>query len=201
MNGRVALAALCLLAFVVLLAVACGGGDDPSGGVTTRSAAPSDASVARQTSAGGDQLCNLLPESDVKSITGYDVKLVQPHSGPGFLHFCTIYLDVPGCHDQCALSLEDLGQVDPNGYNNPQSFRETFVTVNPETQPAFQDDVLGPGSWLAVATAGEVPGLFKLLYFQVGDVAFDLTSPRFQEGVLSAEQMIGLGRVVSGNTP
>ncbi len=201
MKGAIALGGLCLLAWLAILAAACGGGDNgPAGATASRAAGATDASVALQASAGGDQLCNLLPESDVKSITSYDVKLVQPHSGPGFLHFCTIYLDVPGCDDQCALSLEDLGQVDPNSNNDPQSFRETFVSANPEAQATFQDNVLGPGSWLATATAGEAQGL-KLLYFQLGDVAFDLTSPRSQGGVLSEQQMVDLARVVSGNTP
>ncbi len=200
MKGRIALIALCLAALLAALAAACGGGEDSARGTASRTAVPTGASVARQTSAGGGELCNLLPESDVKSITSFDVKQVQPHNGPGFLHFCTIYLGVPGCDDQCALSLEDLGRVDPSSNNEPQSFRETFVAANPEAQATFRDDVLGPGSWLATATAGPVPGL-KLLYFQLGDVAFDLTSPRAQGGVLSDKQMIDLARVVSGHTP
>ncbi len=200
MNRRIVLIALCLAALLAVLAAACGGGDDAAQRTASRTAAPTGASVARQTSAGGDELCNLLPESDVKSITSFEVKQVQPHNGPGFLHFCTIYLDVPSCDDQCALSLEDLGQVDSNSNNDPVAFRQTFVSANPETQPAFQDNVLGPESWLATATAGPVPGL-KLLYFKLGDVAFDLTSPRAQVGVLSDKQMIDLARVVSGHTP
>jgi len=162
-----------------ILAVACGGGggEGPAGSTGSPGAA--------------GNLCDLLPKDQVKAITGFAVTLAQEHKGPGFLHFCTIYLDVPDCEMQCALSLEDLGKIDPAGNNDTEAFRQTLVTVNPDFKPAFRDNVAGEGSWLATGTAGEAPGL-KILYFKVGEVAYDLTSPRVTGGVLTEDQMVAL---------
>ena len=189
-------AALVLCAALVLLApAACGGGDD---GVSAPVVSPTPEVSSSDNPSPVDaerDVCALLRESDVKPITGYDIELVQPHNGPGFLHFCTIYVGVPGCDMQCALSLEDLGQIDPDSNNGSAAFRETFLSANPETEPTFADGVLGEGSWLATATAGPIPGL-KLLYFARDGIAYDLTSPRVEGGAVSEEQMVQLGQAV-----
>ncbi|MDO8615465.1 MAG: hypothetical protein Q7T33_06970 [Dehalococcoidia bacterium] len=193
MMARTALV-LCA-AFALLVLAACGGGDDEG---SAPGASPTPGVISGDNSSPVDaerDVCALLPESDVKSITGYDVELVQPHHGPGFLHFCTIYVRVPGCDMQCALSLEDLGQIDPDSNNGSAAFRETFLAVNPETEPTFADGVLGEGSWLATATAGPIAGL-KLLYFARDGIAYDLTSPRVEGGAVSEEQMVRLGQAV-----
>ena len=171
------------LGAIAALAVACGGGggEGPAGSTGSPGA--------------GGNLCDLLPKDQVQAITSFTVGPVQERKGPGFLHFCTIYLDVPGCEQQCALSLEDLGKIGPNSNNDPDSFRQTLIDVNPDFKPAFQDDVVGESSWLATGTSGEASGL-KILYFKVGEVAYDLTSPRVTGGVLTEDQMVALALYV-----
>ncbi|MBI2913048.1 MAG: hypothetical protein HYY03_03930 [Chloroflexi bacterium] len=168
------------------LALACGGGGDGVG--------PTAGTASPAASAG---LCDLLPRDQVEAIAGVTVGQVQEREGPGFLHFCTIYLNVPDC-PQCALSLEDLGKVDPASNNDTEAFRETFLAANPEAEPSFKNNVAGEGSWLATATAGELSGL-KIIYFKVGDVAYDITGPRVTGGLLTEQQMVGLALRVIRN--
>ena len=177
----IALSLLLLTAFC-----ACSGG---SGGVKTQS--PGTSAVA------GD-LCSLLPQSSIQEMTGYQVTLAQAHTGPGTLHFCTIFLQASGC-DQCALSLEDLGAITASANNDSSSYRATLIDANPDAQPSFQDDVVGAGSWLATATSGQATGL-KILYFTVSGVAYDLTSPRVAGGLLTADQMVKLAQTVVANS-
>jgi hypothetical protein len=171
---------------LLILFTACGGG---GGGVNTKRGSASPAA------AGG--LCGLLPNSSVEGTAGYQVALAQEHSGPGTLHFCTIFLAATGC-SECALSLEDLGSIDANAYNDSDSYRATLIAANPDAKMSFQESVVGEGSWLAAATGGAAAGL-KILYFKVGTVAYDLTSPRVSGGLLTAGQMVSLAQIVVQN--
>ncbi len=182
-------------ALALALAAACGGGSESPKASPSATAAGGSLEATGSAVASEDALCGLLPPADVKGITGYGVTLVQPHQGPGFLHFCTIYLDVPGCELQCALSLEDLGRIDPNSNNSSEAYRQTLIDVNAEYGPAFTDNVAGEGSWLSTFTTGDAAGI-KILYFDARDTAYDLTSPRAQGGVLTEDQMIALAKVV-----
>jgi hypothetical protein len=204
------LVALALPVTLALLA-ACGSGDNTSptlsssartATLTTSPAAPTASPTQTDDSSVGalDPLCALLHPRVILQVTGFSAQLVQPHNGPGFLHFCTMYLDVPGCDMQCALSLEDLGTVDPNSNNDASAFRETLAAANPEAKIKFQDDVVGSESWLGTATAGDLPG-FKVLYFNIGNVAYDLSSPRAQSGTLTADQMIALANAIVSAAP
>ncbi len=172
---------------VLSLAVlsACGGG---GGGGSTPSSGTAPA---------GGGLCGLLPNSSVEKTIGYSVTQVRESNGPGTLHFCTISLQAAGC-SECALSLEDLGKISVNAYNDSSSYRATLISANPGAAPSFQDGVVGEGSWLATVTGGEAAGL-KILYFNVGAVAYDLTSPRVSGGLLTAAQMVKLAQIVVGN--
>lgn len=181
MSARIILPAVLSLA----LLSACGGG---GGGGNT---------LSTSTARAGRGLCGLLPNSSVEETIGYNVTQVRESNGPGPLHFCTIFLQVAGC-SECALSLEDLRKISVNAYNDSSSYRATLITSNPGTAPSFQDGVVGEGSWLATATAGEAAGL-KILYFKVGAVAYDLTSPRVSGGLLTADQMVKLAKIVVGN--
>ena len=184
-------------AFVLTLAgvaflAACGGGDDET-------SAPTDSPGASvEPSAGAGNICDLLTADEIKSITGIKAGQMLEHNGPGTLHFCTIYLKVSGC-DECALSLEDLGTVDPNSYNDAASFRQTLVDTNPDAAFEFEDGVLGVDSWLGTASAGPIPG-FKILYFTIGDTAYDLDSARTEGGAVDADQMTALARAVINNS-
>ena len=202
-----------LFAGVLLALSACGGGDGtPGGGSATGTARGSSATAAASggsatgttatstTAASDDALCALLPERTINSVTGYAVTLVQPNNGPGFLHFCTIYLDVPGCNMECALSLEDVGEIDVSNSNTPDLFRQSFLGANPASAASFRDGVVGKNSWLAVAVSGPLPG-WKLAYFQAKGRAYDLSGPRSKSGLLSEEQMIELARAVVSNVP
>ncbi len=183
MRGWIIAVSLGLLTIVS----ACSGGG--GGGVKTQS--PGTSAVA------GD-LCSLLPKSSVQETTGYQVTLAQVHSGPGALHFCTIFLQASGC-DQCALSLEDLGAITASANNDSSSYRATLIDANPDAQPSFKDDVVGAGSWLATAASGQATGL-KILYFTVSGVAYDLTSPRVAGGLLTADQMVKLAQIIVANS-
>jgi hypothetical protein len=198
MSGGRDLATSCLAAALgasglILMASACGGGD----GTPASSSASATAAVST-TAPGDDALCGLLPEAAINSVTGYTVTLIQPHNGPGFLHFCTIYLNVAGCEMACALSLEDLGEIDASNGNTPDAYRQSFLSGNPEVTASFKDGVVGDSSWLAVAVSGPLPG-WKLAYFQAKGRAYDLGSPRSESGVLSEDQMIRLARAVVSN--
>src|SRR5260370_11458337 len=97
---------LWLIAPAFLLVAACGGGSDNAPSATTvpaTSAATSQPSVTDTPADTGeeafatptsipDEMCPLLPESDVKRTTGYDLLMAQQHHGPGPLDFCTIHL-------------------------------------------------------------------------------------------------------------
>ncbi len=181
MHGRIIVPAVFLLA----LLSACGGGGS-SGNTLSTGTAPA-----------GGGLCGLLPNSSVEKTIGYSVTQVRESNGPGTLHFCTISLQATGC-SECALSLEDLGKISVNANNDSGSYRATLIAANPGAEPSFQDGVVGEASWLATATAGEATGL-KILYFNVGAVAYDLTSPRVSGGLLTAEQMVKLAQIVVGN--
>ena len=173
---------------LVLLTVFCACSGGGGGGVKTQSAGTSPAA---------SDLCGLLPKSSVQETTGYNVASVLEHTGPGTLHFCTIFLQASGC-DQCALSLEDLGTISASANNDSNSYRATLIAANPDAQPSFQDSVVGAGSWLATATSGEAAGL-KVVYFTVGGIAYDLTSPRVAGGLLTADQMVKLAQSIVGN--
>ncbi len=193
-----------LLIPVLLIAAACGGGDSTSStstststtssAVTTLSSSPEASSSADAV----DDLCPLLPQDDVFRTTGYNLLLAQFHNGPGPLHFCTLYLDIPACNEECALSLEDLGAVDPNAYNTPDAYRETLLTANPDAGVTFKDNALGENSWLGTAQSGDLVG-FKIAYFQVKDVAYDLTSPRVAAYTLTEAQFLGAAQAVIDN--
>jgi hypothetical protein len=153
--------ALWLAVPVVLVAgFACGGSGTssittPAGSVSAVvSSAPSPPASA------ASDVCPLLPDADVFRTTGYHVQLADPHNEPPF-NYCTVYLDIPDCQMQCALSLEDLGPVDPNSYNTPDTFKSSLVGANPDANFTFG------GSWPQ----------WKVAYFQVNGVAFDLYSP------------------------
>ncbi len=145
-----------------------------------------------------DDLCPLLPASDVQRTTGYDLLLAQTHNGSGPLHFCTVYLDIPACQMQCALSLEDLGPVDPNSYNTPDAFKDSLVGGNSDASFTFQDGTFGPNSWLATAQSGQVPE-WKVSYFQVNSVAFDLHSPLVPQYTLTETQVVDATKAVIAN--
>lgn len=200
MTGRLVASSLVLGA--LSLVVACGGGGDdaPSSATPTqvKTAAPVTESPSPATEtedgAGGDKLCAALSSATITGVTGWRDSLRQPHQGPGFLHFCTIYLDVPGCEMQCALSLEELGTIDASSNNSAEAFRAPLAGANPEAQFQFEDGVLDDKSWLATATAGALPD-WKVLYFtRDGQVAYDLSSPRAAVGNLTRDQMIALAR-------
>jgi hypothetical protein len=144
-----------------------------------------------------DDLCPLLPAEDVLRTTGYALLEAQPHNAEPF-HFCTLYLDIPECEMQCALSLESLGAVDAAKFNSPSAFRDSLIAVNPGADFVFRDDVFGANSWLATAQAGELPQ-WKVVYFQVNDVAFDLHSPLVAEYPLTEQQVIDVTNAVIGH--
>ncbi len=173
-------------AFAVLAVLSACGGGGGGGATPQRGVSPA---------AGG--LCGLLPNSSVAAAAGYNVTLAQERNGPGTLHFCTILLQATGC-TECALSLEDLGTISVNANNDSTSYRSTLIAANPDAHPSFQDGVVGEGSWLATATGGAAVGL-KILYFKVGAVAYDLTSPRVPGGLLTAGQMVSLAQIVVQN--
>lgn len=196
MHRRLVLVSLLAVAALALLAAACGGGDDKSASTPAGSEAAGTGPGAGNASS--RNLCDLMPKDDIQRITSYEVGEQREHNGPESLHFCTIYVKVPGCNDMCALSLEDLGTIDPNSNNDSAAFRDTFTSVNPEAQATFQDNVVGADSWLATATAGDLAGL-KLLYYKVGTNAYDLASPRIKGGALSEDQMIALAKLAAAN--
>jgi hypothetical protein len=124
--------------------------------------------------------------------------LAQFHKGPGPLHFCTIYLDIPDCQMQCAISLEDLGPVDPNKSNTPELYREIYSSANSDGNATFEDSVAGENSWLAITQGGELPQ-WKLVYFQVNGVAYDLHGPFGPKYTLTREQIIDATKTVTVN--
>ena len=99
---------------------------------------------------------------------------------------------------QCALSLEDLGPVDPNSYNTPAAFKDSLVGANPDASFTFQDGAFGANSWLATAQSGQVPE-WKVAYFQVNGVAFDLHSPLVPQYTLTETQVIDATKAVIAN--
>ncbi len=192
MGTALSISGLALAALALL--VACGGDSDKEPSASSDTRGPSAAPSA---SAAAGNICDLLPGDDIKSITGIEAGQRLEHNGPGFLHFCTIYLKVEGC-DECALSLEDLGTIDPNSYNGAASFRQTLIDTNADAGFTFDDGVLGDNSWLGTASAGAIPG-FKVLYFTVGETAYDLDSARTVGGAADAGQMAALARAVVNN--
>jgi hypothetical protein len=202
------------LACALALLAACGGGDNTSPSATpsaVETTVTAPASGYAPTSGyppgtievgtpGPGKLCSALSPATITGVTGWSVSLQQPHSGPGFLVFCTIYLDVPGCEMQCALSLEELGTIDPSSNNSAEAFRASLTGANADTQFQFEDGVLGADSWLATATSGDLPA-WKVLYFVLdGTVAYDLSSPRAAIGLLTRDQMIALARSLTVRT-
>ncbi len=175
---------------IAAVAAACGG----DGGTVPEDTGAQAGDASPSSAAAVEDLCGLLPKSDIERITGYKAGQVDDHKGPEFLHFCTIYVKVPDCGGNCALSLEDLGALDGKTSNDAQSYRETLIDINADYEPVFADGVVGGGSWLATFTAGDAEGI-KILYFNTGGVAFDLTSPRIKGGAVTADQMIVLAEV------
>jgi len=202
---------LWLIAPALLLAVACGSGGDNSSpatapaswvatGVSPLTDTPADTSeeaFATPTSI-PDEMCPLLPASDLKRTTGYDLLMAQQRHGPGPLDYCTIYLDIQACNEGCALSLEDLGAVDPNAYNTLDGYRQTLLSANPDAGVTFKDNALGQNSWLGTAQSGDLAG-FKIAYFQVKDVAYDLTGPRVAGYTLTETQFLAAAQAVIDN--
>ncbi len=203
---------LWLIAPALLLAVACGSGSDNAPSATTVPAASTATSVPSVTDTPADtgkeafatptsipdEMCPLLPESDLKRTTGYDLLMAQQRHGPGPLDYCTIYLDIPACNEGCALSLEDLGAVDPKAYNTPDGYRQTLLSANPDAGVTFKDKALGENSWLGTAQSGDLTG-FKIAYFQVKDVAYDLTGPRVAGYTLTEAQFLAAAQAVIDN--
>jgi hypothetical protein len=191
-----------LLIPALLIAAACGSGDNTSSTSTTTTSSAgltlSSSPEATDSASAVDDLCPLLPKDDVFRTTGYKLLLAQFHKGPGPLHFCTIYLDIPDCQMQCAVSLEDLGPVDPKNSNTPELYREIYSSANSDGNATFEDGVAGENSWLAVAQAGELPG-WKLVYFQVNGVAYDLHGPFGPKYTLTREQIIAAMQAVIAN--
>ena len=99
---------------------------------------------------------------------------------------------------QCALSLEDLGPVDPNSYNTPDTFKGSLVGANSDASFTFQDGAFGANSWLATAQSGKVPG-WKVAYFQLNGVAFDLHSPLVPQYRLTETQVVDATTTVIAN--
>ncbi len=186
----VRLLAACAGLVVLALLASCGGDDDEA---DTASTTPSPTASPRDFT-----LCELLPPADVQSITGYAGLIADPHNGPGTLHFCTIYLDVPDCAGQCALSLDDLGAISDNANNTAELFRQTFESTNPDAEATYSDDVLGDESWLATVVYPDLPD-WKLLYFQHNGIAYDIGGPRVPGYSPTEEQMIALGQTVIDN--
>ncbi len=186
---------------VLVAGFACGGGDGTtstsSPSVTDAAADNGDLAFATPTSM-PDELCPLLPESDVKRTTGYDLLTAQQSHGPGSLDFCTLYLDIPDCHMQCALSLEDMGPFDPNSYTTPDTFKSSLVAANPDANFTFGDGTFGPNSWLATAQSGRLPQ-WKVAYFQVNGVAFNLHSPLVAQYTLTETQVVDATKAVIAN--
>lgn len=188
------------VAFVVVLLAACGGDDDDVTPTPIRPTASPTPSPTVTSAAHDVDLCELLTPDDIVLVTGYARGLTVPHNGPGTLHFCTIYLEVAGCRGQCALSIEDLGTISENNFNTPELYRQTLETANPEATMSFTDGVLGEDSWLAVISTADLPA-WKLLYFQVGDTAYDLGGPRVRDYSPSNDQMIALAQAVVDKLP
>ena len=185
--------------FMLAIGVACGGGDAATTTPAPSSTASFDATV-EPTASGTptDDLCAVLSAGDVLQTTGHELLEAQIHNGPGPLHFCTIYLDIPGCEMLCALSLEDLGDVDAANSNTPDAFRDSLTAANPDADFTFRDGVFGPDSWLATAQGGELPQ-WKVAYFQVKDIAYDLHSPLVPEYVLTEQQVIDVTNAAIAN--
>jgi hypothetical protein len=186
-----------LLISVLLAAAACGGSGTSS---TTTPAGSASAVVSGPPSppaSAASDVCPLLPDGDVFRTTGYHVQLADPHNEPPF-NYCTIYLDIPDCHMQCALSLEDLGPVDPNSYNSPDTFKSSLVGANPDANFTFGDGTFGPNSWLATAQSGQLPQ-WKVAYFQNNGVAFDLHSPLVPQYTLTETQVVDATKAVIAN--
>jgi hypothetical protein len=181
---------------LALLLAACGGGDDDAATATPSAAQATTTATPRETSpAHNVDMCALLSADDIAFVTGYARGLTVPHNGPGTLHFCTVYLDIPNCQGRCALSIDDLGAISANNNNTPELFKESFTAANPDAFSEFTDGVLGENSWLAVVSTADLPE-WKLVYFQVNGTAYDLGSPRVPDYAPTDEAMIALGRAV-----
>jgi len=183
---------------MLAIAVACGGDDAATSTTAVSSSASVDKGEPTTTATPADELCALLPAEDVVRTTGYELLEAQTHNGPGPLHFCTIYLDIPDCEMQCALSLEDLRDVDLTNSNTPDTFRDSLIAANPEADFTFRDGVFGSDSWLATAQAGQIPQ-WKVAYFQVRDIAYDLHSPLVAQYVLTEQQVIDVTNAAIAN--
>lgn len=184
-----------LLITVVVLIVACGDDDeapDPSPTVIVPTATVGPTATAERRPP-----CSLLAVTDVVDALGVEPGLVVPHDGPGTLRFCTVYLEVPECDGQCALSLDDLGPVSENANNTPALFRQAIETANPDATFTFEDGLLGENSWLATISTAELE--WRLLYFQVNGVAYDFGSPKIPAYQPTSEQMIALGQAAIDN--
>ncbi len=184
-------ALLVAVPLILVIGAACGGDDAAT---VTPSASPAAATPAGTIV---DDLCQLLPAADVLRTTGYELLEAQGHNADPF-HFCTLYLDIPDCEMTCALSLEYLGPEDPNKFNSPDAFRESLKGANPDAAFTFRENAFGPKSWLATAQAGELPQ-WKVDYFQVNGVAYDLHSPLVADYVLSEQQVIDVTNAVIGH--
>ena len=198
----IAARAFWLLIPLLMIAAACGGGDSTSS-TSTPAASSAGTTLSSSPEATGsahavDDLCPLLPQDDVHRTTGYNLLLAQFHNGPGPLHFCTVYLDIPDCQKQCALSLQNLGPLDPSSYNTPDAFKDSLVRGNSDVSFTFQDGTFGSGSWLATAQSGPVPE-WKVAYFQVNGVAFDLHSPLVPQYALTEMQLTDAAKAVIAN--
>jgi hypothetical protein len=191
---------------VLVAGFACGGGSTTSTSTPTASSAattPTGSVSAAVSSApsppasAAADVCALLPDADVFRATGYHVQLATPNNQPPF-NYCTIYLDIPDCQMQCALSLEDLGPVDPNSYNTPDTFKSSLAGANPDANFTFGDGTFGPNSWLATAQSGQLPQ-WKVAYFQVNGVAFNLHSPLVPQYTLTETQVVDATKAVIAN--
>jgi hypothetical protein len=187
---------LAVAASAVLAVVARGGDDDEVTSPTP--VATNVVAVTPSPTPERRDPCSLLSVENVVAILGQNPGRVVPHHGPGSLNFCTIYLEIGGCEGQCALSLDNLGAVSENSNNTPDRFRQNLETANPDATATFQDGVLGADSWLANFTTTDLPE-WKVLYFQVSGIAYNLSGPHVPDYSPTNDQMIALGQAVIDN--